>query len=41
MKIYKQKRIDISTLAGLKKAEWYKSHGCELPQKWFPTKLNF
>ena len=30
MKIYKQKRIDTNTLAGLKKAEWYKSHGWKI-----------
>ncbi|MDE2019111.1 MAG: hypothetical protein KGJ13_02060 [Patescibacteria group bacterium] len=27
---YKYKSVDISTLAGLKKAEWYKAHGWEI-----------
>lgn len=27
---YKYKTIDISTIAGIKKAEWYQSHGWKI-----------
>ena len=34
---YKYKRIDTSTLAGLKKAEWYKARGWKIISTGFYT----